>query len=67
MNITLPPANTPIAQILDSIRRIFIPVVSINEAVPRILLLAPDGTTYALKVDNAGALSTEKIDGKTPP
>ena len=51
--------------ILDFIKRSMIPVVSQNEAVSRILLRAPNGTTYSVTVDNSGTLTTAIEDGKS--
>jgi hypothetical protein len=65
MNIILPPPNTPMAIILDTIRRALIPAVSQNEAVERVLLRSPNGTVYAVTVSDAGILSTAVIDGNT--
>lgn len=70
MIISMPPApkeydRTAWNNVLDFIKRSMIPVVSRNEAVDRLLLRAPDGTTYAVTVDNAGALSTAVEDGKS--
>jgi len=54
------------SSILDFIKRSMIPVVSRTEAVDRVLLRAPDGTTYALTVDNSGTLTTTVENGNTP-
>lgn len=51
--------------ILDFIKRSMIPVVSQNEAVSRILLQAPNGTTYSVTVSNSGTLITAIEDGKS--
>jgi len=67
MIISLPPVSAPFAQILDTIRRAFGPVISYNEAAPRLLLRSPNGTTYSVTVDDAGTLSTAVINGKTRP
>lgn len=67
MNVILPNPNSPMGVILDTIRRALIPVVSVNEAVERVLLRSPNGTVYAVTVDNAGTLSTAVIDGNTRP
>lgn len=67
MNINLPPPSSPMGVILDTIRRALIPAVSQDEAVARLILRAPNGTTYAVTVDNTGALTTAMIDGKTRP
>jgi|DEB19_MinimDraft_3_1074340.scaffolds.fasta_scaffold02016_2 hypothetical protein len=54
------------SSILDFIKRSMIPVISRTEAVDRVLLRAPDGTTYALTVDNSGTISTAVENGNTP-
>lgn len=51
--------------ILDFIKRSMIPVVSQNEAVNRILLQSPNGTTYSVTVSNSGTLITAIEDGKS--
>lgn len=51
--------------VLDFIKRSMIPVVSYNEATPRVLLSAPNGSTYSLTVDNSGNLTTTLEDGKS--
>jgi hypothetical protein len=51
-------------QILDNIRKAFIPLVSKDEAVARLLLRAPNGTIYEVTVDNSGTLQTAVNDGK---
>lgn len=70
MNIQfpIPPATITQAyfiQVLDIIRKTFVPVVSKNEAVPRVLLIAPNGSVYEVTVDNTGNLTTALNDGKT--
>ena len=65
MIIQLPPVNAPMAQILDTIRRAFIPAISQNEAAARLLLRSPNGTVYEITVDDAGTLSTAVNDGKS--
>ena len=67
MNVNLPPPNSPMGIILDTIRRAFIPVVSVNEAVERVLLRSPNGTVYSVTVSDAGVISTAVIDGNTRP
>lgn len=67
MRVSLPTSNSATAQLVDALRRIFISVLSQDEATPRVLLSAPNGTVYALTVDNAGALSTAVVDGNTRP
>jgi hypothetical protein len=49
--------------ILDTIRRALIPVISQDEAAPRVLLQSPNGTVYQLTVDNSGVLSTTQFTG----
>lgn len=65
MNVNLPPPSSPMGVILDTIRRALIPAISQDEAAPRVLLRSPNGTVYAVTVDNAGTLSTAVIDGKS--
>lgn len=69
MNINLPPpplSYNPNAftQMLESIKRALIPAVSKDEAVSRILLQSPNGTIYAVTVNNSGVLTTAVNDGK---
>lgn len=70
MNIQfpVPPSNITqdyIIKVLDIIRNTLSPAVSKNEATSRILLTAPDGSTYEVTVDNSGNLTTALNDGKT--
>ena len=67
MNVQLPPASGALGIIVDAIRRAFIPVVSFNEAAPRILLRSPDGATWEVTVDNSGTLTTAPNSGKSRP
>lgn len=63
-----PPSNyasNAMTQILDTIRRAFVSVVSSNEAAPRILLQSPNGTVYQITVSDTGALTTAVQSGKT--
>lgn len=70
MNIQFPVppgviTQTYIIQVLDILKRTFLPVVSKNEATSRILLTAPNGDVYEVTVDNSGNLTTALNDGKT--
>lgn len=68
VNFPAPPSPVNpgyLVQILDLLRKAFLPVVSKNEATPRILLSAPDGTVYEVTVSNTGTLTTAVNDGKT--
>ena len=73
MNIILPtpPSNyTPsfITQAFDALRRAFIPVVSKDEATPRILLTGSDKLTYALTITvTAGtpSVTLTQLSGKS--
>lgn len=67
MRIIFPPPNSATASLLDALRRAFPSVLSQDEAAPRVLLKAPNGTVYALTVDNAGTLSTAVVDGNSRP
>lgn len=63
MRVVLPPPNSGMTVILDTIRRAFIPALSQDEVVPRLLLSAPNGTVYEVKVDNSGVLSASVFTG----
>ncbi len=68
VNFPTPPSGFSqsfMIQVLDMIRKAFVPVVSKDTATPRILLLAPNGTVYELTVSNTGVLTTAVNDGKT--
>ena len=67
MNVNLPPPNSPMGVILDTIRRAFIPAISQDEAAPRVLLRSPNGTIYSVTVSDAGVISTAVIDGNSRP
>lgn len=64
-----PPPGTVTGQILiqivDVIRKAFVSVVSKDQAVPRILLQAPNGTVYEVTVSNTGTLTATVNSGKT--
>jgi hypothetical protein len=70
MNVQLPFANPSMTTLIESLRRIFAPVVSSNEGTPRILLQSPGTATtapvlYALTISDAGVMTTTLVDGKT--
>lgn len=65
MRVVLPPATAGMGLILDTIRRAFLPALSQDEAAPRVLLLAPDGSVYAVTVSNTGTLSATLFTGNT--
>ena len=67
MNVLFPNSNSPMSVILDSIKRALVPVISQNEASPRLLLRSPNGTAYAVTVNDAGTISTAVVDGNTRP
>lgn len=54
-----------IIQVLDIVRKAFVPVVSKNEASPRILLSSPNGTVYEITVSDTGVVQTALNSGKT--
>lgn len=67
-NSPIPPAGPLqpfLQQTLDTIRRAFIPVVSKDEATPRILLQSPNGTVYSVTVSDLGLLEVTLNDGKS--
>lgn len=53
------------AQAFDAIRRAVQPLISKDEAAPRLLLRSPDGTVYEVTVSNAGVLSTTVNSGNS--
>ena len=70
MNIIIPPPPTSynqsaITQAFDAIKRAFIPAVSKDEAVSRILLQSPNGTVYSVTIADDGTLTTTANSGKT--
>ena len=66
MNVSGPPVKDPsVMTWLQNIRNAFGLALSKNESTPRVLLMAPDESVYAVTVSNAGALTTTLIDGKT--
>lgn len=70
MNIQfpIPPGTitqTFIIQVLDTLRKAFIPVVSKDQSVPRILLSSPNGTVYEVTVSDTGVVTTAVNSGKT--
>jgi len=70
MNINIPPPPPgynpfSITQAFEAIRKAFIPVVSQDEASPRILLQSPNGTVYQITVTDAGVVQTAINTGKS--
>jgi hypothetical protein len=70
MNIQFPvPPGTIsqafIIQVLDTLRKTFLSVVSKDQSVSRILLASPNGTVYAITVSDAGVVTTAVNSGKT--
>lgn len=66
MNVSGPPLKDPAVQTwMQNIRAAFGLALSKNESTPRVLLLSPGEKVYAVTVDDAGALTTTLIDGKT--
>jgi hypothetical protein len=50
---------------MGALQRIFASVVSQDQAAPRIILRSPNGTTYAVTVEDAGTLLVTAISGKS--
>lgn len=66
MNVNGPPLKDAAVQTwMQNIRAAFGLALSKNESTPRVLLMAPDESVYAVTVSNAGVLTTTLIDGKT--
>jgi hypothetical protein len=53
-------------QLLQQLTRAFSRIVTTDEAVHRIILLSPDGTSWNVTVDDAGVLTTIQNTGTTP-
>jgi hypothetical protein len=71
MNIQFPdPAATGVnpaymVRVLAAIKAAFIPVVSKDESVPRILLSSPSGKVYSITVSDTGTITATLNDGKS--
>lgn len=70
MRFTHPPAphsysSRFMQDFIEAVRSAFMPLVSKDEAVGRILLISPNGTVYEVKVADDGTLSTVANDGKS--
>ena len=67
VNFPSPPAGQQfLTQLLGTLRQALASAVSQDQAAPRILLQSPNGTVYALTVDNSGTLTSAAF-GKTKP
>lgn len=53
-----------ITQLVSQLTQLFARVVATDQAVPRVILRSPDGTSWDVTVDNTGALKTTKNTGK---
>ncbi len=68
VNLPTPPANPTGAFLqlaLDAIRRAFVGVVSINEAVSRIMLRDTNGVVWEVTINTSGSLQAVVNDGKS--
>lgn len=70
MNIILPtpPGSynpNSFAQAFDAIRRAILPLISKDEAAPRLLLRSPSGKVYEVRVDDTGTLTTTLNSGNS--
>jgi len=68
VNVNFPtpqPDYTPafMVQVIEAMRRAFLPVVSKDEAVGRIILQSPNGKAWAVTVSDTGTLVTTVMDG----
>jgi hypothetical protein len=52
-------------RVLAAIKAAFIPVVSKDESVPRILLSSPSGKVYSITVSDTGTITATLNDGKS--
>lgn len=66
VNFPSPPSdlNDYLTKVFQVIRESFIPVVSKDQAVPRVLLQSPNGTVYSIEVSNAGTITATLNAGK---
>ena len=64
MQVSLPPPGN-LTLLINALRGVFSSVVSQDQACNRIILASPNGTTYAITVDNAGTVTSTAITGKT--
>ena len=71
MNVQFPDPNTTgvnaayMVRVLASLRAAFLPVVSKDESVPRILLSSPSGKVYSITVSDTGTITATLNDGKS--
>lgn len=64
MNVNFPTPQDPfLIQVIEAIRRAFLPVVSKDEATGRIILQSPNGKSWAVTVSDTGTLVTTVMDG----
>jgi len=71
VRITLPATPSFVSpsymtQLLQQLTRAFSRIVTTDEAVHRVILLSPDGTSWDVKVNDAGALTVTQNTGTTP-
>ena len=69
MQLQLPPpppgpGQSAWAAILDKIRQAFASAISQDEAAPRVIFRSPNGSTYAVTVDDTGTINVDAISGK---
>lgn len=55
------PHAAPLRTAFEALRRAFMGTVTTGEAVPLVLLQAPDGGTWRVTVSNAGALQVVRV------
>ena len=59
------PLSIYLTSLVEVIRRSFAPLISKDEAAPRVMLLSPSGKVYNLTVKDDGTLQTAVNDGKS--
>lgn len=59
------PMSAYLASLVETLRRAFLPLISKDEAVGRILLQSPNGTVYSVTVSDTGVLTTTVNNGKS--
>jgi hypothetical protein len=63
-----PPAgqlSVYLTSLVESLKRAFLPLISKDEAVDRIILLSPSGKAFSVRVSDSGVITAELNDGKS--
>lgn len=68
MNVQLPDVGDTFSasrmrHLVQAIRKALQPAVSSDEAAPMVILRAPNGGIWEVTIDNAGVITTTKVQG----